>query len=90
MRAFSEYGYNNDCEAVVRRLYPEVDRLLRWLGQFGQARLTGTGACGYLLSGDAALLRRIQRQVPDPWTSFVTRTLNRSPLLACAAAADAR
>lgn len=85
MRPFSEYGYNNDCETVVRRLYPEVDRLLRWLGQFGQARLTGTGACGYLLSGDAALPRRIERQVPEPWSSFVTRTLNRSPLLAYAA-----
>ncbi|MCC6202070.1 MAG: 4-(cytidine 5'-diphospho)-2-C-methyl-D-erythritol kinase [Gammaproteobacteria bacterium] len=86
MHAFSELGYNNDCEAVVRRLYPEVDRLLRWLGQFGQARLTGTGACGYLLSDDAARLRRIQQQVPERWSSFVTRTLNLSPLAGVAPA----
>lgn len=86
MHAFSEFGYHNDCEAVVRRLYPEVDGALGWLGQFGQARLTGTGAGIYLLSEDVALVRRIQGQVPEAWSSFVTRTMNRSPLLDCIAA----
>ncbi|TNE75156.1 MAG: 4-(cytidine 5'-diphospho)-2-C-methyl-D-erythritol kinase, partial [Gammaproteobacteria bacterium] len=37
--------YRNDCEDVVRRLYPEVNQSLEWLSQFGPARLTGTGAC---------------------------------------------
>lgn len=35
----------NDCEPVVRRLYPAVDQALEWLEQYGEARLTGTGGC---------------------------------------------
>lgn len=71
----------NDCEPVVRRQYPEVARALNWLGQFAQARLTGTGSCCY-----AAFARRneacaARQQVPRPWVGHVVRGLNRSPLL---------
>ena len=33
----------NNCEALVRRLYPEVAKALDWLLQYAPARLTGTG-----------------------------------------------
>ena len=36
---------HNDCEAGVRRRYPEVAAALDWLNNFAPARLTGTGAC---------------------------------------------
>ncbi len=35
----------NDCEVLVRKLYPEVNLCLGLLAGFGLARLTGTGAC---------------------------------------------
>nr|VFK40649.1 MAG: 4-diphosphocytidyl-2-C-methyl-D-erythritol kinase [Candidatus Kentron sp. SD]VFK45798.1 MAG: 4-diphosphocytidyl-2-C-methyl-D-erythritol kinase [Candidatus Kentron sp. SD] len=40
----------NDCEAVARARYPEVNAALEWLAKFGGARMaeprmTGTGAC---------------------------------------------
>ena len=37
--------FANDCEKVVRTQYPEVEKVLLWLLQYGPARLTGTGAC---------------------------------------------
>jgi len=35
----------NDCEAVVRNGYPDVDKAFVWLNQYAKAKLTGTGSC---------------------------------------------
>src|SRR5690606_30286383 len=45
IRAFLAGAGRNDCVASVRRRYPEVAEALDWLDEFGDARLTGTGAC---------------------------------------------
>lgn len=42
----------NDCETLVRALYPEVDRLMDALMAFGEPRLTGTGACVFVVDPD--------------------------------------
>jgi 4-diphosphocytidyl-2-C-methyl-D-erythritol kinase len=42
----------NDCETLVRALYPEVDRLMDALTAFGEPRLTGTGACVFVVDPD--------------------------------------
>jgi 4-diphosphocytidyl-2-C-methyl-D-erythritol kinase len=78
--AFFEGHSRNDCQDTVRRLYPEVDKVLIWLGKFGEARLTGTGACVFAsfdskTQADAAL-----EQLPSNWTAVVARGLNQSPV----------
>jgi 4-diphosphocytidyl-2-C-methyl-D-erythritol kinase len=88
MHAFSTVGYRNDCEKLVRQLYPAVNQAFEWLVQHGQPRLTGTGACVYLLLDSASQAQRIAQAVPPQWNRFVARTLNRSPLLAQAASAE--
>lgn len=35
----------NDLEAVAASLFPDIARALSWLRQFGDARMTGSGAC---------------------------------------------
>lgn len=71
----------NDCEAVVRRRFPVVDEALDWLGRFGRARMTGTGACVFApLSGERQA-REVFAQLPSNWQGFVARGCNRSPLL---------
>jgi 4-diphosphocytidyl-2-C-methyl-D-erythritol kinase len=72
----------NDCEPVVRRRYPQVAQALDWLGQFGQARLTGTGACVFAPFGGRAEAEEVLARGPPGWVGFVARGLNRSPLLA--------
>lgn len=37
--------YQNDCEAVVKKLFPKVEELISWLLECAPARLTGTGSC---------------------------------------------
>jgi 4-diphosphocytidyl-2-C-methyl-D-erythritol kinase len=81
IRAFLAGGGRNDCTASVRRRYPEIAEALDWLGNYGEAKLTGTGACVFAAMADAGSAREVQAQAPDRWTAFVARGLNRSPLL---------
>jgi len=81
MAAFFAGGSRNDCEPVVRDFYPEVDKALNWLGKFGEARLTGTGACVFCRCADEASARAIAAEVPAPWRAIVAAGVNRSPAL---------
>ena len=74
-------GGRNDCEPVVRRRFPVVAEALDWLGQFGPARLTGTGSCVFaVMPSDEAALAALDC-VPARWVGHVVRGLNRSPLV---------
>ena len=57
-----------------------VDEALRWLSQFGNARMSGTGASVFaaFASRPEALMARAQ--TPVGWSSFIARGLNESPL----------
>lgn len=48
MENFNSGDNKNDCLPVVKKQYIEVDQALNELGQYGQARLTGTGACIFM------------------------------------------
>lgn len=82
IRDFLKTGGHNDCEAVVRKQYPEVDAAMNWLAQHGKARLTGTGACIYAGFNSREQANRIYQQLPVNWQGFVARGVNQSPLLA--------
>jgi 4-diphosphocytidyl-2-C-methyl-D-erythritol kinase len=75
----------NDCEAVVRRRYPEVAEALDWLQAFAPAHLTGTGGCVFAAFDSEAGARAVADRVPPKWPSFVARGVNRSPLLSALA-----
>lgn len=72
--------YENDCEKIVRLLYPEVDKKLSWLLQYAPSRLTGTGSCVFaeFLSENEA--KNVLAQLPDTVSAFVAQGRNVSPL----------
>lgn len=80
MAAFRAGLARNDCEPVVRRLYPEVGQALDWLGQHAPARLTGTGGCVFAAFTEEASARAVLAQVPARWQAFVARGVDISPL----------
>ncbi|NGP54171.1 4-(cytidine 5'-diphospho)-2-C-methyl-D-erythritol kinase [Thioalkalivibrio sp. XN8] len=84
IKGFVSSGGRNDCEAVVRRLYPEVGTALDWLAARSPdgARLTGTGGCVFARFETAAAAEGVLAQLPDGWTGFVARGVAASPLLA--------
>jgi len=71
----------NDCLPVVRRLFPEVDRALADLSRFGEARMTGTGACVYASFEAEEEARAAAADLGRSWRLYVAKGRNRSPLL---------
>lgn len=41
-------NFGNNFEPVARKLYPAVEEAFQYLNQYGQAKLTGTGACVFI------------------------------------------
>ncbi|MCB1677751.1 MAG: 4-(cytidine 5'-diphospho)-2-C-methyl-D-erythritol kinase [Halioglobus sp.] len=78
--AFFGGDSRNDCQALVARLYPEVDKALRLLAAFGEARLTGTGACVFTSFDTRAQAAMARRQLPPGLNAIVARGINESPL----------
>jgi 4-diphosphocytidyl-2-C-methyl-D-erythritol kinase len=66
---------SNDLEAVTCRLYPEVERALKWLQNFGDARMSGTGASVFLACDTLDAAKRILHQRPDGVDGFVAHSL---------------
>lgn len=70
----------NVCEDVVRHRYQAVSDALDWLAQFGQSRMTGTGACVFADFGSQQEAQRIVEKLPENWQGFVAKGCNQSPL----------
>ena len=82
IRAVSPATTRNDCEAVVSARYPQVAAALEWLARSAPARMTGTGSCVFASFERAVDAERVAARVPEEWTSYVARGVQRSPLLA--------
>ncbi|MBW8362929.1 MAG: 4-(cytidine 5'-diphospho)-2-C-methyl-D-erythritol kinase [Rhizobium sp.] len=77
---FSAGMGRNDLQSVVVSRYPEVARHLEWLANFGEARMTGSGACVFASFGTEEAARGVLRQLPDTMQGFVAQGLDRHPL----------
>jgi 4-diphosphocytidyl-2-C-methyl-D-erythritol kinase len=79
----NEFFGVNDLEAVARHRFPEVDRALALLGQFGPARMSGSGSAVFVWVPDA---RRAQgvcdevRSLQPDWRGWAVQALNEHPL----------
>ena len=78
--AFSVGQGRNDLEPVVCRRYPLVARHLEWLYRYGDARMTGSGACVFCAFENEDQARRALSELPAGMHGFVARGLDRHPL----------
>lgn len=82
--AFPFQGSKNDCESLVRTLFPPVKRALDWLSGFAETRMTGTGASLFAAFETEAQARQVMKLVPEQApgdvTAFVARGVNVSPV----------
>lgn len=72
--------YVNDCEKIVRLLYPEVDKQLSWLLQYAPSRLTGTGSCVFAEFDTKFDADSVLDKLSDNVSAFVAQGRNLSPL----------
>jgi 4-diphosphocytidyl-2-C-methyl-D-erythritol kinase len=86
MRALSEgqssgaLQFRNDLQSVVCTLYPDVARYIAWLGQFGKAVMTGSGACVFAEFSTRNKAESVLLNLPRDMHGVVAQGLARHPL----------
>ncbi|MDP2822398.1 MAG: 4-(cytidine 5'-diphospho)-2-C-methyl-D-erythritol kinase [Sulfuritalea sp.] len=72
---------HNDLEPVACALYPEVARHLDWLRHYGDARMSGSGACCFVEFARQSVARAALAALPADMRGFVAAGLDRHPLV---------
>lgn len=79
---FPECDRGNDLEPIVRSRVPEVDAALRYLSGFGEARMTGSGACVFAQFETQAQAEQAIAGAPAHWSCWAVAGLSEHPLAA--------
>jgi 4-diphosphocytidyl-2-C-methyl-D-erythritol kinase len=82
MSGFSAGFGRNDLESVVCRRHAEVAAHLEWLREFGDARMSGSGACVFVEFASEREARSVLSRMPAEIRGFAVRGLDRHPLAA--------
>ncbi len=70
----------NDLQRVASRLFPPVAEAIKWLGERGAARMTGSGACVFCAFSSEEEADAVLRDVPAMWTAWKAKALPCHPL----------
>ncbi|WP_374517108.1 4-(cytidine 5'-diphospho)-2-C-methyl-D-erythritol kinase [Undibacterium squillarum] len=73
--------WKNDLQSVACLLYPEVDRAIQWLSQFGSAKMTGSGACVFCAVSDEPEADKIIEKHEGQWKLWKAKSLNIHPMM---------
>lgn len=77
----SNTEFTNQLEKVVCDNYPAVSECLTWFKQFGDARMSGSGASVFLEVASQKIANDICAQKPNDIRGFVAKGLNQHPLM---------
>ncbi|HJV75486.1 MAG TPA: 4-(cytidine 5'-diphospho)-2-C-methyl-D-erythritol kinase [Noviherbaspirillum sp.] len=74
----------NDLQIVATKLFPPIGQAIEWLRQYGDARMTGSGACVFCAFTDEQqadeVLRAICKSGPAQWKAWKAKAIERHPL----------
>lgn len=73
--------YRNDFEPLVRKLYPEIDDSLKWLSNYGEARLSGSGASVFACFDTFDKANEVITHLPPKLKGFIAKGTNKSPMM---------
>lgn len=75
------FGFGkNDLQVVAARLFPAVAEAIEWLQQYGDARMTGSGACVFCPFGQEQQADAVLGTVPPHWKAWKAKSLAQHPL----------
>lgn len=80
MAAFFKGFGQNDLQPLVCQMYPQVATCLNWLKQFGDARMSGSGASVFVEADNLGAAQNIVDQKPAGMNGFAAGSLNQHPL----------
>lgn len=72
----------NDLQQVACRLFPPVAEAIEWLHAYGEARMTGSGACVFCAFSGEEEAEAVLQHVPAAWTAWKAKALDHHPLFA--------
>lgn len=70
----------NDCLPIVGELYPPITKAIEALSRFGEAKLTGTGACVFAEFDFEDLARHAFLELSEDWQVYFAKGVDKSPL----------
>jgi 4-diphosphocytidyl-2-C-methyl-D-erythritol kinase len=70
----------NDLQVVAVRAFPPVADAIKWLSGFGEARMTGSGACVFASVETEEQADAVLQSAPAKWRAWKAKALNRHPL----------
>ncbi|AMP03117.1 4-(cytidine 5'-diphospho)-2-C-methyl-D-erythritol kinase [Collimonas pratensis] len=70
----------NDLEAVAVSKFPEVAEAIKWLGNYGEARMTGSGACVFCAFTEEHDADKVLKSVPSQWKAWKAKAMQEHPL----------
>ena len=77
-----DFGFGeNQLESIVRAEYPLVNSVFEWLSEYGQPRMSGSGAAVFMPLASQQHGLAMLANSPDGLTGFVAKTVNRHPLM---------
>ena len=72
--------WKNDLQTVACALFPPVEEAIVWLSQYGDAKMTGSGACVFCAVDEESTADEILKQVPDRWVCWKAKALSHHPM----------
>lgn len=79
-KCLGKAGFKNDLEAVATAHFPVVADAVKWLQQFGDAKMTGSGACVFCSFEYESQAREVLQQVPTHWKAWTAKAMQQHPL----------
>jgi 4-diphosphocytidyl-2-C-methyl-D-erythritol kinase len=74
----------NDLQIVATRLFPPIAEAIEWLQQYGEARMTGSGACVFCAFSHEQqadkVVDAVRRNNSSGWKAWKTKAIERHPL----------
>ncbi len=72
--------WKNDLQVVAAQLFPPVAEAIEWLKTYGEARMTGSGACVFCPFEHEHQADEVLKAVPDRWKAWKAKALTEHPL----------
>lgn len=72
--------WKNDLQGVATKLFPQIAEAIAWLSAYGNARMTGSGACVFCAFADESQADAVLQVMPACWKAWKAKALARHPL----------
>ncbi|ALQ08703.1 MULTISPECIES: 4-(cytidine 5'-diphospho)-2-C-methyl-D-erythritol kinase [Pseudoalteromonas] len=76
---WKHHTLTNDCEPLVKKLCPEVEKTLQWLLKYAPSKMTGTGSCCFVEFASQVQAQDVLANLPHTWQGFIASSVNISP-----------